>query len=200
MNSINLIGNRYGKLVVLSRDLPRGKCKQAFWRCQCDCGNTTVVKSYALRTGEIKSCGCARNFGHNRHCTRVEAIYRKLYGRLVSRTQRRRTKSISLGISFEHFCDIIKQPCHYCGLVGQTTTTDSKGRKTQLLSDTTLQHNGVDRLDSAKGYENGNVVSCCTNCNFAKNTMSVDEFRCWLERVYRHFINGESNYDSNVGS
>lgn len=28
---------------------------------------------------------------------------------------------------------------------------------------------GLDRLDNAKGYEPGNVVSCCSECNIARS-------------------------------
>lgn len=55
-NSINLVGHRFGKLVVLEQLTPGFPSKSDF-RCRCDCGNE-VVKSYsALRSG-VKSCGC----------------------------------------------------------------------------------------------------------------------------------------------
>ena len=54
---VDLTGRRFGKLTVLNYDhsLPR---YGAFWRCQCDCGNITVVRSNDLQTGNTKSCGC----------------------------------------------------------------------------------------------------------------------------------------------
>lgn len=30
------------------------------WRCQCNCGNETVVLACRLRSGKTKSCGCFR--------------------------------------------------------------------------------------------------------------------------------------------
>lgn len=54
---INLVGNRYGRLVVLSEN---GKTKYGaiLWKCECDCGNTISVVGQSLRTGASKSCGC----------------------------------------------------------------------------------------------------------------------------------------------
>ena len=30
------------------------------WLCKCDCGGFSYVKSYALRIGRVKSCGCLK--------------------------------------------------------------------------------------------------------------------------------------------
>lgn len=58
---IDLTNQRFGKLVVLERDFSGQKSKKrCFWKCQCDCGNFSVVSSAHLRSGNIKSCGCAR--------------------------------------------------------------------------------------------------------------------------------------------
>lgn len=54
--SKKLEGQRFGKLVVLYRDF--SKKPRAHWVCECDCGNITTVKSYALTSGHTKSCGC----------------------------------------------------------------------------------------------------------------------------------------------
>ncbi len=47
-------------------------------------------------------------------------------------------------------------------------------------------HNGVDRLDNAKGYTLENSVPCCKHCNIAKRSMTVDEFKQWISKVYAH--------------
>ena len=53
---IDLTGQRFGKLVVKEYAPSDGR-KGAFWLCQCDCGNTTVVAGQELRRGGTKSCG-----------------------------------------------------------------------------------------------------------------------------------------------
>lgn len=55
---IDLTGQRFGKLVVLSME--EKTTKNTFWKCQCDCGNTTIVRSDRLKDGTTKSCGCYR--------------------------------------------------------------------------------------------------------------------------------------------
>ena len=62
-NFQSLIGNRYGKLIVISRAedqlFPSGK-KRVRWLCQCECGNTRVALANNLRRGAITSCGCLK--------------------------------------------------------------------------------------------------------------------------------------------
>lgn len=55
---VNIIGKRFGNLVVLSYSHANGYTK--YFLCQCDCGNQTVVAKNALTTGKQVSCGCLR--------------------------------------------------------------------------------------------------------------------------------------------
>ncbi|MCK5788820.1 MAG: hypothetical protein KAH32_07465, partial [Chlamydiia bacterium] len=55
-NFKDLTGQRFGRLIVLSRAEDRGG--NVYWKCLCDCGNTTVVQGGGLRNGQTKSCGC----------------------------------------------------------------------------------------------------------------------------------------------
>ena len=51
--NIDLVGHRFGRLVVLSRSTTSAK-----WICRCDCGNLVEVTTTHLKTGHTKSCGC----------------------------------------------------------------------------------------------------------------------------------------------
>lgn len=54
----NIIGNKYGKLLVLSYDENKSKGKgRPFWNCQCDCGNIKSIRGQHLKNGNIISCG-----------------------------------------------------------------------------------------------------------------------------------------------
>lgn len=55
---VDLTGERYGKLVVL--ELDHVEKSKRYWKCQCECGNTTVVREGNLRHGITKSCGCLK--------------------------------------------------------------------------------------------------------------------------------------------
>lgn len=55
--SIDLTGQKFGRLIVLERYGSNRK-NVALWKCQCDCGNIKIARSDMLRCGNTKSCGC----------------------------------------------------------------------------------------------------------------------------------------------
>lgn len=57
MKAIDLTGDRYGRLLVLSKSSDRIHGRTA-WNCLCDCGNTKVASGKTLRNGGTRSCGC----------------------------------------------------------------------------------------------------------------------------------------------
>lgn len=58
--AINHVGERFGKLSVLSRaDNESNRAQSPQWHCVCDCGKRLVVPGYRLRRGQ-QSCGCAQ--------------------------------------------------------------------------------------------------------------------------------------------
>lgn len=58
----NEVGNTYGYLTVVSRNLDPSLSKdgRAMWNCVCKCGNTCVASGKWLRAGHTTSCGCRR--------------------------------------------------------------------------------------------------------------------------------------------
>ena len=64
----DLTGQKFGRLTVLSKSSKRGPHGEMFWKCLCDCGNLTEVRSDSLLGGSTKSCGCLRKeFSSNCH-------------------------------------------------------------------------------------------------------------------------------------
>lgn len=57
---IDMTAQRFGRLMVVELASPGGNGRHAAWRCRCDCGSTTVVRSAELRGGSTTSCGCYR--------------------------------------------------------------------------------------------------------------------------------------------
>lgn len=56
-HKIDLTGQRFHRLTVIEQG-PYDTNLLVRWKCRCDCGNETLVRSQALRLGRIKSCGC----------------------------------------------------------------------------------------------------------------------------------------------
>lgn len=54
-----MIGQKYGRLVVLAKAPSDPKWGMSRWVCLCECGVTTEVYGRTLRNSRTPSCGCA---------------------------------------------------------------------------------------------------------------------------------------------
>ena len=187
MAYIDLTGKRFGKLTALNIAVKRGNRGQLYWNCVCDCGNYHVVSGDCLRSGKSKSCGCARKNPPNKIDNREQAIVKQLYKSTI--VKRSKLLGLDYNLTLDYYSKMIKQPCYYCGKAYSNYANDrfnsvKNGKKT---SDTVVYYNGIDRIDSSTGYNKGNIVTCCKYCNTAKNTMTQEEFKEWIKRVYEHY-------------
>ena len=55
----NIIGEKFGKLTVLSRAKNKSNRSAARWRCVCECGKEKEIYGSALIQGNSTSCGCS---------------------------------------------------------------------------------------------------------------------------------------------
>lgn len=102
----DLSGNRYGRLVVLNRDLNAQKWK-TYFICLCDCGKTKSIRCDHLRTGKIQSCGCfmsectsKRNSTHNESGKTAEYIaWRAMIQRLNSSSYHAKNRYAEKGVT-----------------------------------------------------------------------------------------------------
>ena len=77
-------------------------------------------------------------------------------------------RNLTITLSAEEIVDIIHKPCVYCGAE---------------------KANGIDRIDSSKGYIQENVVPCCSICNWMKNALPVEQFYDHIDKIYNHIHN-----------
>ena len=61
--TLNLKGQRFGKLVAIQPTEKRSPDGRVIWECQCDCGNICYVDTHCLKEGKTQSCGCLRSKG-----------------------------------------------------------------------------------------------------------------------------------------
>lgn len=55
-----LIGQRFGRLIVVADSGLRTAANNRLWYCRCDCGQLTTVSRGNLEYGKTRSCGCLR--------------------------------------------------------------------------------------------------------------------------------------------
>lgn len=65
---LNLEGQRFGRLIVIKRvKTPNENDGHIYWLCQCDCGNTAIVRGNRLISGITTSCGCYKKVASIKH-------------------------------------------------------------------------------------------------------------------------------------
>lgn len=84
---VEMIGRRFGRLVVVALSEKRGNRGQLKFDCVCDCGGRTTVMGEDLRRNKVVSCGCYQkerakrvNMTHGGCCSgQSKRGYDKLY-------------------------------------------------------------------------------------------------------------------------
>lgn len=63
MKKYNLVGQKFGRLTVISkgRNVKENGRSKTTWNCACECGKIILSKTYHLMRGGVKSCGCLRD-------------------------------------------------------------------------------------------------------------------------------------------
>lgn len=93
----NLIGQKFGRLLVIRQIGIDTKTRQKKWLCECDCGNKKETITSYLTSGDTTSCGCYRrecelknlkearnrevNKKHGMHNTRIYQIWADMKAR-----------------------------------------------------------------------------------------------------------------------
>lgn len=75
---LDLSGKKFGRLTPI-RVVSKDKDKN-LWECRCDCGNTSVVATEALTSGNTKSCGCYKADEFKQRVTKHGMKHTKIYG------------------------------------------------------------------------------------------------------------------------
>lgn len=88
---VDLVGQKFGRLIVIERADETTRCGHAKWLCQCECGKTFVAASNNLRFGNTTSCGCLQseiaseigkaNTKHGQSRTRLYKVWCGMIGR-----------------------------------------------------------------------------------------------------------------------
>lgn len=172
MKKNDLTGQKFGKLTVLGDDGTRSHDGGIKWHCSCDCGGETHVVGHKLKTGHTKTCGCGARVFFKPKSTTTHELRNIAISRIIGRYKSKaKDRNLHWGISRELFIKTIEKPCYYCGTFGSLSL---------VIDDFEYLHNGVDRIDSDKGYEQSNIVPCCKNCNMAKSNMTQLDFYNWI--------------------
>lgn len=174
----DLSGKVFGKLTVIDFSHV-DKHSRAFWNCICECGELTKNATATLNCGNATQCfKCGRKFKEQGHAGLSKIIKEYQYGA--------RDRGLCWELTRDDVAFITKQNCTYCGC------EPSRVMKTDSLTDHGhYVYNGIDRVDSTKGYIIDNVVACCTKCNWMKSNLSINDFKEHIMKIYNNITKDE---------
>lgn len=169
-------GQRSGTFSIIERDEEPDQYPGGYrirrWICKCDCGETVKKTAYQFLQ---ETTGCKKCAPPGNILPPGVAAARVYFMSYVVHAFER---GISFELTEEQTLQIMQNSCFYC----------NKAPKARGASNLNGQFicNGLDRVDNDQSYRVDNVVPACEVCNFAKATLTLEEFEDWVCRIVRH--------------
>jgi len=157
-------GMIYGCYTVLRQSPERSLGGTVRWVCRCNVCNAEHVLSVAYFKADKLSINCS-SCSWKRNFKGYEEIPLTYWSRVEAQARQR---GLSVGISIEDAWNIFliqRRKCYYTG----EDLKFGKRKEEQTAS--------LDRVDSKKGYELGNIVWCHKDVNRMKSNLTESRFR-----------------------
>lgn len=173
----DLTGKTFGYLTVVGFDYCQ-KNRKSVWKTVCSCNRKHCLKEKSV-LGQLLVNGHTKSCGGFRRERKVMEIWEK-----PARIDNRKWYSIrygafSRGIEFDitpKFAeDLFDKQNGKCALSGQNITLYTSGQNITA---------SLDRIDSSKGYVNGNVEWIHKDLQRMKNDINKESFLNWIALIY----------------
>jgi hypothetical protein len=173
----HLIGKRVGKLILLERSSNGEKSR---WKCQCDCGNIVSIPHDGLFNSRFKtqSCGClVRLKGKDSRFWEGHGdIHGYLFNRYIANAKQR---NLEFNVTIEYIWDLFLKQNKKCALSGIPLRFQSETRKCDGTA-------SLDRIDSSKGYIEGNLQWVNKWLNVIKGNLQEDQLFALIKVIYEY--------------
>lgn len=178
-NIENRVGERFGKLVVLSvvyGEKTNGQPRRNRLKCTCDCGNQIIALASNIVSGKTKSCGCGEEankkiiFAPTTSLIRVGDVSLLYFNRLKTSAKQR---ELYFGITMEDIWSRYKAQTGTCAISGRPIFFN------KICTGSERQTASVDRIDSTEGYYPDNIQIVHTRINKMKSNLPDDIFLGW---------------------
>jgi hypothetical protein len=183
-SGINLVGQRFGKLTVISQTVSRNGRKS--WYCKCDCGSDKIVSTKLLRSNQTRSCGCLqhseRNFHKNWEGTQHIA---KTFFTNIQRGAK--SRNIVFDITITDLEELYIKQNKKCALSGIDLIFSNVTKNKFGIGNASL-----DRIDSSIGYIKNNIQWVDKKINIMKNKLNQSEFVDLCSKIYKY------NYENKI--
>lgn len=150
---------------------------------RCNICNSESIQELSHILSKPKSCSnCRYKVRLENNPPRLIAVRNCVKSTYISSAKNR---NLEYSISDNKFDELINGNCFYCGAEPSEYQSDKKFNNTNEI----FKRNGIDRIDSSKGYTNDNCVSCCEMCNRMKSDYSLSNFKLHIKRIHEFLVN-----------
>lgn len=172
MKKIDIIGQKFGKLIVLSEH-SKSRNGHERYTCQCECGNQCNILKTHLRQGNTTSCGCdKKQIGDNHHqWNGVGQLSGHFWYTHIVRSANgtKNRRKLELNITKEYVWNLFLEQEKKCALSGIELKFPDKWKDKSYTA-------SLDRIDSSKGYIEKNVQWVHKDINLMKNKFNNEYF------------------------
>jgi hypothetical protein len=159
-NAKELVGSVFGNWQVLTCEgANQHQC--LIFKCRCACGHIKLIEGSKLRKDRYPLC--AKCLPVIRASSAVRLVWKKINWCAKAR-------GLCIEVGWDYLEELFKLP--------KTVKEAQNGATTASL----------DRIDSAKGYLNGNVQWIHKDLNRMKQEFSDEKFLDWCRRVVQHAV------------
>lgn len=177
----DLTGQKFNMLLVL-RKSDKKTNKNIFWICQCDCGKIIEIQTSSVKNKNSHSCVCykrAKCGDNHKNWDGIGELSRTFYHNIKNLAKRR---EIIFSVSIEYLWELYllqDKKCVYTGdeLIFPLKSIDS-GSRNRTAS--------LDRIDSTKGYIEGNVQWVHKDINMMKQGYNEIYFIGLCDKVSKY--------------
>jgi hypothetical protein len=168
---VNWSGHQHGDFKVSHRSPHKTR---VYWVVQCvHCGRKKNLFAGCIKESLGIHCPCQVRERAKKNVSQFWTQTIKAYQGGA------RIRGLSWRLTDARVKQLMVLDCHYCG-------KKPSPRKCHWRAYCTVDVNGLDRVDSSRGYEGDNVVPCCSTCNIMKSNWSEREFIEHCGAVVRH--------------
>lgn len=173
----SLVSKKYATLTVLEYAFSRNK--NHYWKCECAaCGKIVVMAASNLKNPNLRSCGCLRSKPGRTHQNwkgfgDIPASY------LCKIKTHAKRRGIKVNLTVEYLWELFLSQQGKCALSGIPLTYPQSFKALSMGEGNA----SLDRIDSSKIYEPGNVQWVDKRINFMKQQLQQEEFIMLCKKV-----------------
>ena len=177
--SIDITGQKFGKWTIISQ---QGKDHRGnvLWLRRCECGAESTTIASNVKNGSSLQCPkcAAKALSIDRY---KEAFPEAMWNKVVLQAERR---GINIEISKREAHQLLCDQKYSCALSGLPIRIALSPLEYRELKQTA----SLDRIDSSKGYTQGNLQWVHKTINLMKNTINNAEFIELCTKIASHNV------------